>query len=258
MRSEHDGTGAGPDWWQAFFTEGFGALQLSGLAEDTSTADADRVQRLLGLQPGDAVLDAPCGTGRIGLELAARGIAVTGVDFNAGVVERAETRARERELSLDLRVDDLRTLDFESRFDAVVCFGGSFGYFDESENLAFARGTARALKHGGRFLIDTHVLESLLPKYMPRGWSTHEAGGDETRILQERRFELESGRVNSTWILQRGGDERRFDASVRIYSYRELCALLREAGFRTFAGFAPSGDSFEAGSDRLFLVATKS
>ena len=245
-----------PEWWHDFFTQGFGPLQIAGARDELIAQDTDLVLKVLGLGPGNSVLDAPCGTGRISLELAARGLEVTGVDFNPDAVRTARSRADERGLTLDLRVEDIRNMAFRAEFDAVVCFWGSFGYFDEAGDLLFARGAARALAPGGKFLIETHSLESLLPRYAPRTWSTHTVEGSEVRILQERTFDLATGRLNEIWIFQSRGEERSFETSVKIYSYRDLCALLRQVGFQAFSAFDSSGQPFTVGADRLCLIAT--
>jgi SAM-dependent methyltransferase len=66
------------------------------------------------------VLDAGCGTGRVALELARRGIEVVGVDADPGMLSVARDKAPEVEwLEADLSVLDLAG----RRFDAVVMAG---------------------------------------------------------------------------------------------------------------------------------------
>jgi SAM-dependent methyltransferase len=50
------------------------------LRDEQSERDTDDIVRFLDLHPGDSVLDAPCGHGRISNRLAARGMRVVGVD----------------------------------------------------------------------------------------------------------------------------------------------------------------------------------
>jgi len=66
-----------------------------------------------GLAPGARVLDAPCGFGRHSVELARRGFAVTGVDFNETELARAREAAGRAGVQLTLRCLDMR--DMESR-----------------------------------------------------------------------------------------------------------------------------------------------
>src|SRR5262249_46053965 len=72
----------------------------------------------LSLRRGDAVLDAPCGAGRISLHLARAGCVVTGIDLRATFIRRARRRFRAAGLHGTLRVLDLRRMDLEGQFDA--------------------------------------------------------------------------------------------------------------------------------------------
>lgn len=55
--------------------------------------EADLVTSLLHESGGTAVLDAGCGTGRVAIELANRGLAVTGVDADARMLAAARAKA---------------------------------------------------------------------------------------------------------------------------------------------------------------------
>src|SRR5258708_35000311 len=46
---------------------------------------------------GVSILDAGCGTGRVAIELARRGLQVTGVDVDAAMLERARAKAPQLE-----------------------------------------------------------------------------------------------------------------------------------------------------------------
>jgi SAM-dependent methyltransferase len=65
------------------------------------------------------VLDAGCGSGRVAIELAGRGMDVVGVDVDASMLTEARRRAPE----LAWIEADLTTLALGRRFDAVVLAG---------------------------------------------------------------------------------------------------------------------------------------
>jgi SAM-dependent methyltransferase len=65
------------------------------------------------------VLDAGCGTGRVAIELARRGIEVVGVDVDPSMLATARRMAPE----LTLVEHDLVDLDLERRFDVVLMAG---------------------------------------------------------------------------------------------------------------------------------------
>jgi hypothetical protein len=74
----------------------------------------------LGLVPGSSVLDLGCGRGRHAVELAARAVRVTGVDFVAESIQLAEEAARVRGVEITLLERDGRNLELAEQFDAVV------------------------------------------------------------------------------------------------------------------------------------------
>ncbi len=73
---------------------------------------------VVGLEPG-SVLDAGCGTGRLAIELARRGIDVVGVDADASML----ATARERAPGLTWIERDVGAVDLGCVFDVVVMAG---------------------------------------------------------------------------------------------------------------------------------------
>ncbi len=245
------------EWWQDFFaSEAWQAVQSSVHPQDRSAEQAERIAELLELRDGDAVLDAPCGTGRIGIELAQMGARVTGVDITEPFLARARADSAARGVEAQWLRGDLRELPVgDETFDAAVCFWGSFGYFGPEGDRQMAAEVARALKPGGRWLIDTHSTETLMPMWASKGWWADV----EPLVLEEREYNLFTGQVDTTWtFVHSNGRRDTHTSSVRLYAVHELIALLGSAGF---TGFAPLGDlhgePFEIGAHRLAMVALK-
>lgn len=73
--------------------------------------------------PGAAILDIGCGTGEpIAADLIRRGAVVTGIDAAPAMIARARSRFPEH----DWRIADMRNLDLEDRFDAVIAWDSFF------------------------------------------------------------------------------------------------------------------------------------
>ena len=129
--------------------------------------DAQFIQKALKLRRGMSILDAPCGAGRVTFHLARFGYDVTGIDLRAGFIRRARRRFKESGLQGTFKVLDLRKLDFESQFDAIVNWCGSFGYFDDEANSALIAAYVRALRPKGRLIIEQPDREWVLRNYKP-------------------------------------------------------------------------------------------
>lgn len=245
------------EWWETFFHGPWGEWQARGFMQEHTGTETDFIEAALGLNAGDEVLDVACGTGRHAIELATRGVDVTGVDFNGDTLRLAETRAREAGVAPRFLKADMRCLRFREAFDAAYCFWTSFGYFeDESHDLVAAKRIAESLRPGGRFLVDLMTAETLLPKFTTDLFTQLDDEGEQ--VLHEHvHFDLERSRVDAEWTFVENGQERHSHSSLRLYSYHELCALLREAGFTRFEGFdTMTGEAFGIGARRLGLVAS--
>lgn len=200
----------------------------------------------------------PCGEGRHSIELAKRGYRPTGVDFNRNAIAVAKERAAGAEVEVDFVCADMRELAYVEEFDAAICFFGSFGYFDDKQNADFVRRVARALRPAGRFLIDAHVTESLYPKFRARDWSWVRED-PPLRLLEERKLDLERGRIESVWTYLAADGATSSSISMRLYSYRELRDILLGVGFVSVEAFETGNlEPFHLGSSRISIVGTKS
>ena len=108
--------------------------------------EADLVGYLVGDLVQRRILDAGCGTGRVGIELARRGADVVGMDRDPDMLQVAKTKAPELSWILaDLAAGDLP----EDRFDLVLAAGNVLIFLDPgSEQDAIGTMTA-ALAPGG-------------------------------------------------------------------------------------------------------------
>ena len=106
--------------------------------------EADFVQRFA---PA-SVLDAGCGTGRVGRELARRGLDVVGVDLDPAMLATARRKAPR----VDWRLADLATVDLARSFDAVVMAGNVMIFLAPGSEPAVVANIARHLKPGGALI----------------------------------------------------------------------------------------------------------
>jgi SAM-dependent methyltransferase len=92
-----------------------------------------------------SVLDAGCGTGRVAIELARRGIEVVGVDIDQRMLETARRKAPH----LEWHQGDLATIELGRKFDAIVLAGNVMIFLTAGTEGAVLKNMARHLAPGG-------------------------------------------------------------------------------------------------------------
>ena len=123
-----------------------------------------RLPVYLGLEGGEHVLDVATGTGATALALAAalpRGT-VTGIDFSAGMLERAGTKIADLGVgNVQLHEMDMQEITFPDRhFDAATC---SFALFFVEEMQEQLRHITTKVKRGGKVAITSFSENSFSP-----------------------------------------------------------------------------------------------
>jgi SAM-dependent methyltransferase len=249
------GMNAEPDWWRTFFSGLAVEMWLQAVPEELTRSEADFIHAKLQVRPPAKLLDVPCGGGRHSLALAALGYHVTGVDISPSFLDAARSRATERDLKVQWEQREMVDLPWPGSLDGAFCFGNSFGYGDDGENARFLQAVYHTLKPGARFLMQyPAVAEALLPSFQERSW--HETG--DILFLRNGRYDPVSARITVEHTYIRGGQVEKRVMSQRIYTYRQLCQLLEQAGFADMQGYGSLSDEpFRLGSRQLLLVATK-
>lgn len=236
-----------------FFDAAWFAIQKVRFPVEVSEMQAKAVWDLLELRSGDAVLDVPIGTGRIALPLARRGAVLTGVDLYEEVLSEAVQAFAAEGLELRSHRADMRALP-DGPFDAVVNMWGSFGYFGDAGDQAFAEAAARVLSPGGRLLIEGPGLEA-----MASMWRTDRfvRVGDH-RLGEEMRYDPYTGQTMSTWTFLIDGAVHTREFRIRVYSGPEMVRMLRAAGFVDVQLYGDlHGAPYGIGAERMVVVALR-
>ena len=257
MTAEDSHSTAAP-WWQRIFADGsYLRLWSSHLTPERTEREVAGVLDLLQPPPGAAILDLACGQGRIAVPFAQRGYPVTGLDLSEQLLDVARGAADAAGVSVEWRRADMRDIPAEwaGRFDYIINIFTAFGYFeDESENQRVLAGVARALKPGGRFLIESMNRDGVMGRFRERSW--HEADG--LLVCTEVSFDPINGMASTVDQWDDDGERQELHHSVRLYTPTELAAMLREAGLElvaTHGGLA--GGELTHESWRMALVAEK-
>jgi SAM-dependent methyltransferase len=102
------------------------------------------VDRLMRYAPS-TVLDAGCGTGRVAIELAARGVDAVGLDLDAEMLAAARAKAP----TLEWVLGDLVTHDLGRTFDLVALPGNVMVFVPDDQRQAALANLARHVRPGG-------------------------------------------------------------------------------------------------------------
>jgi len=217
------------EWFEdeAFWRETY-AFMFTEARIAEATGQAAKVLALAA-PSGKAVLDLCCGPGRFAIELARRGLSVTGVDRTKYLLDKARARARKEDVRVEWIQDDMRTFVRKDSFDLALSMFTSFGYLkDRNEDSLVLRNIFTSLRPGGRVLLDLMGRETLAKIFQPTSAETAPDGS----ILVEQPQILDGWtRLRNTWTVVRKGKARQFTIELNLYSGQELRAMLEQAGF---------------------------
>jgi SAM-dependent methyltransferase len=240
-----------PDWYKHIWDLG---IKAQSWVESTER-QVDFIIEALELTGKEKILDLACGFGRHSLALAKRGYSVTGVDITKAYIEDAARNAECEMLSVAFLCSDLRDLQYDSEFDIVLNLAdGAIGYLEnEEENNKIFQVIARALKPGGKSLMDICNQEHALVHFPKKHWEIGQNSislpwfdyDQSTKRMLYGGFEVSLGKLPELPSCLEA------HSSVRLYSFTEVTQLFDSLGVDTLSAY---GDyNLEVPSDHKHL-----
>jgi SAM-dependent methyltransferase len=246
----------GRPWFVEVFDEDY-LRTLPFLTPQATQAEAEFVADAMGLTPGAQVLDVGCGYGRHAMELAARGFHVVGLDLSTALLLRGGEEAQRRGLQINFVRGDMRELDFDAQFDGAYCLFSTFGYFDDETNKRTVANVARALKPGGRVMLEILNRDYVIADLPTRVWWE----GDGCVVLEEVELNYFSSRIQvNRSVVFDDGRQLEQEISIRAYSLHEVGKLMHAAGFRVLevsGGYQTRGRFFGNQSRHIIVLAER-
>lgn len=183
---------------------------------------------------GMKILDLGCGGGDQLKVFAQRGYDVVGIDMVPSLIEFAQNQFKQGSLEGKFICGDMRNIEMEGEFDVCVILSGTFGFFNDLENIRLLKKINRALKPDGRLFID--YLSPMPNLKKQNSWYRMKNG----YTLREEWYDNLKSTYNSTTthILNDGtiikpANEEGYHANevIRCYTALEMSDILKQAGF---------------------------
>ncbi len=198
----------------------------------TVRGDEDDAVAFLAELAGDGpALELAIGTGRIGLPLAARGVAVEGIDLSPDMV--AQLRKKPGGEDIPVTIGDFSEVPVAGTYGLVyVVFNTFFNLLHQDEQVRCFENVAAHLGDGGAFVIEARVPAHI--HALPGGQYVHaeEVGVDEV-WLDVARYDPVTQRLEETHVrLRADGGVGLFPIVTRYCYPSELDLMARIAGLR--------------------------
>lgn len=239
------------DWFTSWFDSPYYHILYKNRDLEEAERFIDQLTSHLSLPPGARIIDIPCGKGRHCLYLNKKGFFVSGADLSRESIHYAQQFSNP---TLNFFIHDMRKEFAENEFDAVLNIFTSFGYFDDPEdNQRCVDAFAKALKPGGRLVIDFMNIRKVLNELIP----------EETKTVEGIHFNIRKQLLNKRIIkdisFSDQGKDFHFQEKVSALYKEDFLKYLNFAGLkiRTIFGDYQLNPFDSELSDRLILIAEK-
>ena len=219
-------------------------------------AEVDFILEAASLREDSRVLDIMCGYGRHALELGRRGVAVTALDNLQDYIDEINLKAAGENLSVLATQADVLHAQFEGVYDAVICMGNSFAFFDKDDALKILKNISAHLKPGGTLIINSWMIAEIAIKHFKeKDW--HYAG--PYKCLLEYKYCFHPSRIESEQtIIAPDGKVEIVKGVDYIFTLDGLEEMFGEAGLKTRDIYGtPRKRKFKMGDGHSYIVAEK-
>lgn len=177
------------------------------------------------------ILDAPCGAGRISLQLARAGFDVIGLDGQPLYISEAEKKKALLNVHCQFVLGDLRTQRFHNEFCAVVSWFVSIGYFDRETDKQIIANYFDALDTGGTLLLDHIYLPGYEAKRKIEPDQIRTIKRDEGSMTISSQYDWNKKLHKVFRKVNRCGKASSTSYTIQLYSPMEITELLFNTGF---------------------------
>lgn len=223
-------------------------------------AQLDFIRQAAG-SPPVRILDVACGSGGYAAELSKAGYAVTAVDIDEKMVEKAKEKILSGKLSADILRCDMKELEerLYPGFGCIFCIGNSIVHLDSRDEILEVLRQMHALMEKGGTLILQIINYDRILKYKID--ELPPVVNEDINLEFIRKYELsEDGKhidFNTTLTVDENGEKIEYKNSVKLLPLesRIMHELLEKAGFSNIEFF---GDfKYSVYDENSFMLVVK-
>jgi len=230
-------------------------LQTKGFVEDIPFY-LRQVQKY-----GQPVLELACGTGRITIPLAQKGIQITGLDVSESMLAQARRKASQKNVAVTWIRADCRDFQQNQKFRLIFIPANSITHLHDLESLETFFSCVRIhLADKGRFVIDVFnprldiLMRDPTKRYPVAEYSDPDDQGMVT-VTESNAYDAAQQINRIKWYYKTGEEERVVENNMRVFFPQELDGLLQYYGFVIEAKYGNYDETpFESGSPKQLVV----
>lgn len=186
------------------------------------------------------VLEIGCGTGRVTLRIAADGVAITGLDVSAAMLEEAERKAQQQGLRVRWVKADAQQVDLGQRYALILMPFNVLQFFRDAQALQKVLSNVKKhLAPDGRFVFDvfnpqvSFLAADPLQRDERARYPDPHGSGEEIVLEETREYVADRQVVKATRYYHLGAIRNRWvrTLELRCFFPLELDLLIQHHGF---------------------------
>ncbi len=215
---------------------------------------------------GEPVLELACGTGRITIPIAQKGIQITGLDILDSMLNHAKRKATNKGVNVEWIKADCRDFRLNKKFNLIFFPFNSIAHLHDLESIKACFSCVKEhLMDNGRFIIDFfNPSLNILTRDPTRRYPVKEyldPDGKGQVVITENNIYDAANQINRVkWYYNIGSQSEEVveDLNMRIFYPQELDALLYYNGFTIDTKYSNYDETpFMSASPKQLIVCHK-
>lgn len=185
------------------------------------------------IKKNSTILDLGCGPGLYAERLFQLGHSITGIDFSENTIQYARNHAKQENLHIEYRCEDMFQLNYNKQFDVVMQIYGEINTFSGYEREQIFRIVRDALKPEGVFIFDVTTPVHRKKSGLSNKWYISENGfwrGNRHLVLEEG-FAYEDNIWLDQYIVMDEEEIKVYRNWFHNYTKKDIETIVLEAGF---------------------------